>query len=262
MRKVFCLLLFVALGLIAQGQNRLSENTGKEGEKYTIFLTGASFASSNNGWFELGCEALGAKPINKAVGGQAIADAANLMIKGKLYTPKELEKIDVFVIMHVHDKDVASEVGLKEDYEEYETPFDRSNYAAAYDYVIKRYMTDCYNLKFDKKSKYYNAPAGKPVNIVLCTHWHDARTVFNPAIRRLGEKWGFPVVEFDKYIGFSKNQLHPVTKKQSSVFYAHNNELIDGTEFGWHPYEGKNQYIQQRMAGIFVDLMKKVLPLR
>ena len=71
--------------------------------------------------------------------------------------------------MHVHDEDVASENGLKENYKDYRTPFDRSNYAAAYDYVIKHYITDCYNLKFDKKSKYYNTPSGKPAIIVLCT---------------------------------------------------------------------------------------------
>ena len=96
----------------------------------------------------------------------------------------------------------------------------------------------------------------------MCTHWHDARTIFNPAIRKLGERWGFPIVEFDKYIGFSRNHLHPVTGKQCSILYAHNNETINGEEFGWHPYEGQDQYIQQRMAAIFAELMEKVLPLK
>ncbi len=254
MKKILLLFAVLLCFVIANAQ------TTKD-KKYTILLTGASFASSNNGWFELGCKELGAKAINRAVPAEAIADAANKMSKGKLYTRKELENIDVFVIMHVHDKDVADETGLKENYEDYIIPFDRSNYAAAYDYVIKRYITECYNLKFDPKSKYYNTPSGKPAVIVLCTHWHDARTVFNPAIRKLGAKWGFPVVEFDKYIGFSKDHPHPVTGKQYSIIYAHNNEKIGGIEFGWHPYEGKNQYIQQRMGAIFAELMKKVLPL-
>ena len=96
----------------------------------------------------------------------------------------------------------------------------------------------------------------------MCTHWHDARTIFNPAIRKLGERWGFPIVEFDKYIGFSRNHLHPVTGKQYSILYAHNNEIINGEEFGWHPYEGQDKYIQQRMAAIFAELMEKVLPLK
>lgn len=253
MKKLFlCIFLLGILNIHAQ--------TTKD--NYKILLTGASFASSNNGWFELGCKKLNATPINRAVPGEAIADAANKMANNTLYSKKELEDIDAFVIMHVHDKDVSSESGLMQDYTDYKTPFDRSNYAAAYDYVIKRYITECYNLKFDKNSKYYNTPSGKPVVIILCTHWHDARTVYNPAVRKLAAKWGFPVIEFDKYIGFSKDTLHPVTGKQYSIIYSHNNETIDGVEFGWHPYVGEDQYIQQRMGAIFTDLMKKVLPLK
>lgn len=255
--------LFFLLPLTMQCQNK-KEIPAKQSEPgYTIFITGASFASSNNGWFELACKYLDAKPVNKAVGGEAIADAANKMAKEALYTKQELDEMDAFVIMHVHDKDVADTTGLKKEYKDYSTPFDRSNYAIAYDYVIKRYITDCYNLKFDKDSKYYGTANGKPVVIILCTHWHDARTVFNPAIRKLGEKWGFPVVEFDKYIGFSKNRLHPVTGTQYSILYTGDNkETIGGVEFGWHPLNGEDQYIQQRMAAIFTDLMKKVLPLK
>ena len=232
-------------------------------KKYNILLTGASFASSNNGWFEIGCKYLNAKPINRAIGGHAIADAANMMANGKLYSKKELENIDALVIMHVHERNVSDTVGLKKDYNDYPIPFDRSNYAAAYDYVIKKYITDCYNLKFDKSSKYYNTFAGKPAIIVFSTHWHDARPIFNNSIRQLGERWGIPVIEFDKYIGFSKNQLHPVTGQQTSILYTNNNtQEIKGETFGWHPSHGKGQYIQQRMAAIFVDMMKKVLPLK
>lgn len=255
MKKILLIVLFL-LGISAL-HSQTTDN-----KKYTIFLTGASFASANNGWFEIGCEALNATPINTAIGGKAIVDAANEMANETLYTKDQLENIDVFVIMHVHDKDVASKKGLKDNYIDYKVPFDRSNYAIAYDYVIKRYITECYNLKYDKDSKYYNTENGKPVIIVLSTHWHDGRPVYNSAIRLLGEKWGFPVIEFDKYIGFSKNHLHPVTGKQYSILYAHNNEMINGVEYGWHPYEGKDKYIQQRMAAIFVDLMQKVLPLK
>ncbi|MDR1502643.1 MAG: DUF5040 domain-containing protein [Prevotella sp.] len=46
------------------------------------------------------------------------------------------------------------------------------------------------------------------------------------------------------------------------MLYAHNNETINGEEFGWHPYEGQDKYIQQRMAAIFAELMEKVLPLK
>lgn len=252
-KLIICLFLLGILNSHAQTSEK---------NKYTILITGASFASSNNGWFELGCKELDAKPINRAIGGEAIADAANKMAAGKLYSSEELEEIDAFVIMHVHDEDIAGRVGLKKAYQDYPLPFDRSNYAAAYDYVIKRYISECYNLKFNKDSKYYGTPSGKPAIIILSTHWHDARTIYNPAIRVLGARWGFPVIEFDKYIGFSKNTLHPVTEKQYSILYAHNNEIVDGVEYGWHPYNGQDKYIQQRMAAIFVDLMKKVLPLK
>jgi hypothetical protein len=37
--------------------------------RYTFLLTGASFASLNNGWLEVGCELTGATPLNRAIGG-------------------------------------------------------------------------------------------------------------------------------------------------------------------------------------------------
>lgn len=252
---VFAVLLaFFILMLSAQ------DNAGKK--NYTFLLTGASFASPNNGWFEVGCEVLGATPLNRAIGGEAIADAANRIINGTLYTKQELENIDALVIMQVHDRDVFDESQLMSRYTDYKTPFDRSNYAAAFDYVIKRYLTDCYNLKFDKKSKYYNTGSGKPVVIVLCTDWHDGRVTYNTSVRKLAEKWGFPLVEFDKYIGFSKNAVHPVTGEQISRLFTGDKQEIDGETFGWHPENGKDKYVQQRMGAVFADTMRKIFPMR
>ena len=142
---------------------------GQGCKPYTLLLTGASFASPNNGWFELGCEKLDAVCLNRAIGGEAIANTANRMAEGTLYSPEELEQMDALVIMHAHEKDVFDETGLKEAYADYLLPFDRSDYAAAYDYVIKRYLADCYNLQFNEQSKYYGQKTGKPAVIVLCT---------------------------------------------------------------------------------------------
>lgn len=227
---------------------------------YTFLLTGASFASSNNGWFEVGCNIVGAVPINRAIGGESIADTANRMINGSLYNKEELEEIDALVIMQVHDRDVFDEFQLKDSYTDYETPFNRDSYATAFDYVIKRYLTECYNLKFDEGSKYYKTKTGKPAVIILCTDWHDGRVLYNTTIRQLGEKWGFPVVEFDKYIGFSKDSVHPVTGEQISLLYATDWQDIGGETFGWHPENGENSYIQRRMGAIFADLMKNIFP--
>lgn len=191
-----------------------------------------------------------------------IANTANRMANGTLYSKEELENIDALVIMQVHNKDVYEELQLKDKYTDYEVPFDRSNYAAAYDYVIKRYLTECYELRNDTTSKYYNTPYGKPAIIVLCTHWHDCRTVYNESIRKLAAKWGFPLIEFDKYIGFSKNVLHPVTGKPFSQLYSTDIQVTEGIAYGHHPIRGEQSYMQQRMAAIFVDSMNRILPIK
>lgn len=225
----------------------------------TFLLTGASFASPDNGWFELGCEELGVVGLNRAIGGEAIANTANRMADGTLYSEEELENIDAFIIMQVHNKDVFDESHLKEKYTDYPIPFDRSNYAAAYDYVIKRYLADCYNLQFNPHSRYFGNKKGKPAVVILCTHWHDGRTVYNTSVRRLAAKWGFPLIEFDKEIGFSKDVVLPDTGQQESLLYAHEAETIDGVQYGWHPLRGKDQFIQKRLATIFVNKMRQLL---
>ena len=230
--------------------------------KYKVVLTGASFASPQNTWFEQGCESVDAQAINRAIGGEAIANTANRMIDHTLYSQEELEQMDALVIMQVHDKDVADETQLKENYQDYKTPFDRTNYAAAYDYAIKRYLSECYELRNNPKSKYYNTPTGKPATIILCTHWHDSRVIYNEAIRKLAAKWGLPLVEFDKYIGFSRYVLHPATKEPISRLYAYDTQEIRGVVYGHHPIRGRESYIQQRMAAIFADVLKTVLPIR
>ncbi len=254
MKRIHTLLMFLLTIAITLSAQENKENN------YTFLLSGASFASSNNGWFELGCEIVGANPINRAIGGHAIADTANKMVEGTLYSKEELDAIDAFIIMQVHDQDVYEDSQLKEKYSDYTIPFTRDNYAAAFDYVIKRYITECYNLKFDENSKYFNTKSGKPAVIVLCTNWHDSREIYNTSVRKLGAKWGFPVVEFDKYIGFSKETVHPVTGEQISHLYSNDKQVVEGVSYGWHPENGKDKYIQRRMGAIFADTMQKIFP--
>lgn len=255
MKKIF---LFSILFLATLG----SSLTAQDSNKYTILITGASFASSHNGWFELACKELNATAVNRAVGGEAIANTANRMIEGTLYSLKELDELDALVIMQVHNKDVFDETQLLATYTDYSTPFDRSNYAAAYDYVIKRFISECYNLKNNPQSKYYGSKLGKPVNVVLCTNWHDGRVTYNNSIRKVAQKWGLPLVEFDKYIGFSKNVHHPVTNDQYSLLYSYDTQTIEGVKFGAHQDRGEDKYIQQRMAAIFANTMRNVLPIK
>ena len=97
MKKTFLtVLLFYIFTGIAVAQN-LSKTT-----EYKILLTGASFASPQNGWFEIGCRKLNAEAINRAIGGEAIANTANRMANGTLYSKEELENIDALVIMKYH----------------------------------------------------------------------------------------------------------------------------------------------------------------
>lgn len=237
-----------------------AEGTAQESPKYDILLTGASFASPQNGWFELGCRALGARPINRAVGGESIANTANRMAEGTLWSLEELDALDALVIMHVHNRNVFGPGGLKERYTDYTVPFDRSNYAAVFDYVIKRYFSECYALKDNPRSKYYGTKSGKPALVVLCTDWHDARVLYNDSVRRLAAKWGLPLVEFDANIGFSKNMPHPETGCQQSLLHAQDTQTIEGVKYGWHPDRGEDKYIQRRMAAIFAETMRGLLP--
>lgn len=252
MKRLNCILMLFVLVCISC--NAQSDN------KYKILLSGASFAEPNNKWFEMGCRALDAIPVNRAVSSESIANTANRMADGTLYSPEELDQIDVFVIMQVHEKDVYNSNDLKESYKDYSLPFDASDYAKCYDYVIKRYISECYKQKFNPLSKYYKSPYGKPAQIVLCTHWNDSRPLFNATIRLLADKWGLPVVEFDKLIGFSQNQKHPVTGEEfSCIFTNGDTQIINGKVHGWHPLHGEDSFVQQRMAAIFADRLRQIL---
>lgn len=218
-----------------------------------LMLFGASFAEKSNGWFELACEQLKVTPINKAKSGDAIYDDAQRMANNVRYTFKELERSEYLIIMHVHNKDVYDETNLKETCEDYESIILKNkDYAVAYDYVIKKYKKDCEELEFNPESEYYGIKGGKTPKIILCTHWHDSREIYNTAIRKLAEKWNLPLVEFDKKIGFSKED-NPQDPGKPSREFSVNDENIDGILYGWHPKRGKEEEIQQRMANIFIN---------
>lgn len=221
-----------------------------------FMLAGASFAVPENGWFELVCEAFNAEPLNKAVSGDAIKHTASDMYRDRFYTTEELDRVDAFIIMHVHNQNVASTNGIKENYEDYS--YDEvQQYNTAYDYVIKRYKADCYNLKFNPESKYYQTENGKPATIILCTHWHDSRVTYNQSIRTLAERWQLPLVEWDENIGFTRKEVDP-DGRQPSIKYAADTEKIYDITFGWHPLRGKEQYIQQKMAAICMEKLTEL----
>jgi len=241
--------LFFLLGLLCSLASYSTD------PKFHFLLTGASFAVPENGWFELSCKAFNAEAINKAISGEAIYNAANRMAINTFCTKDELDRTDALIIMQVHNQNVADPTWLKVNYSDYTMP--TTNYAVAYDYMIKKYRDDCYKLKDDPTSKYYGTPNGKPAVIVLCTHWHDSRTIYNPAIRLLAQKWNLPLVEWDTNIGFTKEVL--VNGQQPSIQYAMNNEVIDGITYGWHPLRGQGQLIQKKISDIFNIAMEKIV---
>ena len=71
------------LAAVLYAQEGAMDVPEKSGKTYTFLLTGASFASPNNGWFEMGCELLG-QPLNALSVSEAIANTANRMIENAL----------------------------------------------------------------------------------------------------------------------------------------------------------------------------------
>lgn len=217
-----------------------------------ILLTGASFAYPENEWFSSLCNSLNVTGYNKAVSGETIVDTAQKMYDETLYTSDEFEDFEILLIFHSHNQKVTNTTYIKENYEEYQFPL--TDKSACWDYVLKKYASECYAAKDNPESKWYGTKYGKPFVVVVCTHWHDARTIFNDSIRELQKKWGFTLCELDKNIGFSKNQVHPVTKEQISILHCDNGygntEEIEGVTYGWHPTRGKNAWIQYKIASI------------
>ncbi|MBR4118844.1 MAG: DUF5040 domain-containing protein, partial [Bacteroidales bacterium] len=263
-----------------------------------VLLSGASI-SQYNGYFEYAMEELGLSYTNISVAGTNIFHLCyNLYSAGKNYND-----VDILITSHIHNFDVYSlpkhlENYTSLDYENDEVLGDyikTSNYytgtlapiegvytsdelyAIGYDYAIKKWNELCYNLK---DTEGYDSKLGKPCQIILYTYWHDARTIFNTAIRKLANKWGLPLIKDDENIGFSKDKLHPITKRQYSLLHCKGypwgqiNEYIDGVEYGLHPTgiaidEWSNflsaskeeklamlPYIQIKRASILIDFIK------
>ena len=151
-------------------------------------------------------------------------------------------------------------------------------YAIGYDYSIKKWISLNYNLKSEIG---YDSFFGKAAQICLCTYWHDARTIYNEAIRKLAKKWNLLLIKDDENIGFSKDRVHPVTKQQYSILYTNSSkwqklETIDGVIYGFHPdtisVENLNTYnstkkmlleylpyIQKRRAAILIKTLKNAI---
>lgn len=240
------------------------------------FMRGnATGAGSNNSWLHILADSLGCTAINDALGGSNIMYHANRLFNSQIYTDSQVDNIDAIVIMHAHDKDVftlpSEFVNYSvEDYESNVLPFATTTgaaendvvYAKAFDYVIKKIFSINFSHKYDtlymdSMAQYVGTNYFKPTQILLVTHWHDQREVYNKSVRKLASKWGFPLIQLDKKIGFTKNNNNPAFKNQPSLEFVGNIggaspvEKISGVAYGWHPMCGNNEvFIQRKIAAI------------
>lgn len=275
MKKLTFILAIIALALSSCNsdepldKNTLSRIKGENASQLEgiqgIAAMGASLISPENNWFQDGCDSIGATSYNKAISSTFPYVFAEKLWRNTFCTDEEFENIDILVIQFANCKDVYMPEVLKQtiddyssdfDYADTKNPFLKYNHAQNLDYILKFWKQKCYEQKFNRKSKYYNSTEGKPFRIVLVTHWHDARTTYNEAIRKVAEKWNCPVCELDRNIGFTKD-IPLENGMQVSVLFAHDTEVIDGITYGWHPQRGvSGRYIQSRMASIFAKTIK------
>lgn len=144
-------------------------------------------------------------------------------------------------------------------------------YAAGYDYLLKKYALDCYNLRLNPDSKYYGTKSGKPVIIVCTTQWHDGYVRFNEGIKKVAKRHGTIVADIAGNIGFSYRQTDPENPDSirwgalhcNNAAYGSTNDTetipIHGvmyTGMGWHPTRKWDDYIQMKRAQILADAMR------
>lgn len=267
----------------------------------SILLSGASISESVNGYFEHAMLDLGITEYkNLSVAGNNIFKLCNDLYSNGLNYAKSY---DLLIISHVHNFDVfnlpdnikdmtVEELEKNDEFGTYITTEDHVNgtppatlsytteqlYAIGYDYSIKKWISLNYNLKSEIG---YDSFFGKAAQICLYTYWHDARAIYNEAIRKLARKWNLLLIKDDENIGFSKDRVHPVTKQQYSILYTNSSkyqklETIDGVTYGFHPdtisienlttYINTKKmlleylpYIQKRRAAILIKTLKNAI---
>lgn len=144
-------------------------------------------------------------------------------------------------------------------------------YAAGYDYLLKKYALDCYNLRLNPDSKYYGTKSGKPVVIVCTTQWHDGYVRFNDSVKIMAKRHGAIVCDVANNVGFSYLQTDPTNDDSirwnalhcNNAAYGSGNDTetipIHGvmyTGMGWHPTRQWDCYIQMKRAQILAETMR------
>lgn len=144
-------------------------------------------------------------------------------------------------------------------------------YAAGYDYLLKKYALDCYNLRLNPDSKYYGTKSGKPVVIICTTQWHDGYVRFNDSVKIMAKRHGAIVCNVADNVGFSYLQTDPTNDDSIRWGALHCNNAAIGsgndtetipihgvmyTGMGWHPTRQWDCYIQMKRAQILAETMR------
>jgi hypothetical protein len=158
----------------------LVENPRYIRPKKMCFMTGASNAVMNNGWFENACERLGYKHRNVAVSGESVMQHATKAWRGLiynadgtltnnvdadgnflgLYTAEELEEIDVLVTSHTHNYNVAFEGVVYEPIEKKLGYYNTNGiFVLSRSYITNRYIVNANSkLKVSTYCRYSSIP--------------------------------------------------------------------------------------------------------
>lgn len=244
--------------------NKLTKSSSLLGDVVGVAGMGASLMYNGNNWFEDGCALVGVTPYNKAVSGDGLPKYfAEQLYHGTFCTDEEFENMDILAIQFASSGDVYH--GVRSPLSTMESAIKNGVKASDTEYlhyILLKWQQLCYSQKDNPNSRWYNTKHGKPCRILLITHWHDGRLDYNNSIRNVAEKlWGMGLCEFDKEIGFSKNQT--LNGTQISTLYAVDTEVIDNVTYGWHPLRGsEGAYIQGRMANIFANSLLKYFQLK
>lgn len=147
-------------------------------------------------------------------------------------------------------------------------------YAAGYDYLIKKYRQECYNLKDNPDSKWYGSEYGKPCTIIICSHWHDGYVVFNEAAKTVCDRTGAIYSDTASYNGWTwrttdpddPNSIRWSAEVCNNASYGGSNDLhnepINGviyTNMGFHPTRDVNSEFNKRRASVFKETLRTLL---
>ena len=144
-------------------------------------------------------------------------------------------------------------------------------YAAGYDYLLKKYALDCYNLRLNPDSKWYGTKSGKPVIIVCTTQWHDGYVRFNEGIKNVARRHGAILCDVANNVGFSYMQTNPQDDDSIcwNALHCNNTSIGSGNDtenipihgimynnMGWHPTRDWSCYVQMKRAQILAESLK------